>query len=75
MLKLLDAIRRAVEADPRTRYRIAVEAKLDHSALSRFMTGERGFPPEPMQRLLDCLGLEVVLRPKRRRSKGKRKGS
>lgn len=74
MLKLLDAIRRAIEADPRTRYRIAVEAELDHSALSRFMSGERGLPAEPMERLLDCLGLEVVLQPKRRRSKGKRKG-
>lgn len=45
-----------------TRYRIAKETGISESALSRFMSGERGLSMEALDRLLEYLGLEVVER-------------
>ena len=71
MAVLLDAIREAVESSGKTRYRIAEDTGIAQSVLSRLMSGERGLSIDVLERLADYLGLEIVMRPKRSRQKGK----
>jgi len=70
MAKLVDAIRRAILASDKTRYRIAKESGVTAGQLSRLVHGERGLSADSVERLADCLGLEIVIRPRRTR-KGK----
>ena len=62
--KLSDVLRAAVEASEMSRYRIAVEAEMDHASMSRFMSGQTGLSLDTIDRLAVVLGLEMV--PKRR---------
>lgn len=71
MSELLDGIRDAIEASGQTQYRIAQESGIAASALSRLMSGERGLSIDALETLADYLGLEIVMRPKQRRQKGK----
>ena len=71
MGRLLDGIRDAIEASDKTRYRIAQESGIAESVLSRLMSGERGLSIDALETLADYLGLEIVMRPKRRRRKGR----
>jgi len=68
---LLDAIRKAIKAGGVTRYRIAKDTGVSQSQLSRLMIGERGLSIEALERLADYLGLRIVLKPKRRKKRGK----
>ena len=72
MATLTDAIRRAIKSSGQTRYRIAKEAGVAQSQLSRLMSGKAGLSIETLERLADYLGLEIIIRPKRRRTKGRR---
>jgi hypothetical protein len=72
MSKILDEIRRAIEAGDKTRYRLSQETSIPQSQLSRFMTGEKGLSFDAMERLTEALGLEVVIRPKKSRKRAKR---
>jgi transcriptional regulator with XRE-family HTH domain len=65
--RILDQIRKAIRAGDKSRYRIAQETGIPESQLSRLMSGEKGLSIESLERLADCLGLEVTIRPKRRR--------
>jgi len=56
-------LRAAVDASDKTRYRLALDAEIDHSSMSRFMHGKAGLSMEAIDRLADALGLE--LQPKR----------
>jgi transcriptional regulator with XRE-family HTH domain len=67
MAIIFDAIRRAIEQGDRSRYRIAKDTGISQSHLSRLMSGERGLGTEAAERLADYLGLEIIIRPKRRR--------
>lgn len=71
MAELLNTMRKAIEASGQSRYRISQETGIAESVLSRFMRGETGLTVETGERLADYLGLEIVVRPKRR---GTRKG-
>ena len=71
MGRILDAICEAIEASDKTRYRIAKDTGISQPQLSRLMTGERGLSIDALERLADYLGSEIVMRPKRRRRKGK----
>ena len=71
MSKLLDEIREAIKAGDKSRYRLSKEAKIPQSQLSRFMTGEKGLSFDAMERLAEALGLEIIIRPKRRQRKGR----
>jgi transcriptional regulator with XRE-family HTH domain len=42
-------------------------AGLSESAISRFIRGERFMSPEAIDKVLDVLGLEIVIRPRRDR--------
>jgi DNA-binding phage protein len=61
---LIGALRKAIEADPRTINAIAVEAGLSAAAVWRFVQGERGLSLDSAAALADTLGLE--LSPKKR---------
>jgi len=66
-IKLSDQVRRAVDASGLTRYRISKIAGLHESVLCRFMPGEIEITTGTLDRLADALGLDIVVRPKRRR--------
>ncbi len=71
MAGLLDAVCGAIETSGKTRYRIAVDTGISQTQLCRLMTGERGLSVGALEMLVDYLGLEIVMRPKRRRRKGR----
>ncbi len=69
MTNVLDSLRRAIEASVETPYAIAKGSGVNKSQLSRLLSGERGLSIESAERLADYLGLEIILRPKRRKRK------
>ena len=60
-------IREAIEKAEVTRYRIAQETGIQQSALSRFVSGERGLSQEAIDALAEFFGLELVARGKQKR--------
>jgi len=66
--RLTDQLRQAIDTADKSRYRIALEAKIDHATLSRFMNGKGGLSMVGLNRLAEVLGLELF--PKRRTKKG-----
>ena len=60
---LQDAIRNAGES----RYSIAKRIGISQATLCRVLSGERGLSLPMIDRLLDGLGLEIVVRPRRKR--------
>ena len=71
MSQLLNSIREGIDASGKTRYLIAQESGIAESVLSRLMSGERGLSIDALETLAEYLGLEIVMRPKRRRRKGR----
>ena len=68
--KLTDQLRQAIDAADRTRYRLALDAGIDHATMSRFMNGKGGFSMEVLDAIADTLGLELVVkRPAKRQAK------
>lgn len=67
MGKVLDEIRTAIRTSGETRYRIAKETGISQAQLSRLMSGERGLSIEALELLADYLGLEIIIRPGRRK--------
>jgi len=74
MSRILDQIRKAIEASDKTRYRLSKETGIAQSQLSRLMTGEEGLSFENLERLIDALGLEIIIRQRGRRVRNRRKG-
>lgn len=58
--KLSDQLRAAIEAADMSRYRIALEAKIDHATLSRFMHGKGSLSFDGLDRLGKVLGLRFT---------------
>ena len=61
-MRLSDQIRRAIKSCGLSRYRIAAEADVAESSLSRFLAKEHGLTTETLDRIAEVLGLEVVCR-------------
>ena len=70
MVPILDDIRYAIEASGKTRSVIAKETGISQSHLSQLMDGTKGLSVEALERLADCLGLEVTVRKKKRKKGG-----
>jgi transcriptional regulator with XRE-family HTH domain len=66
--RILDQIRKAIEASDKTRYRLWKETGIDQAQLSRLMSGDSGLSYENLERLADSLGLEIIIRPAKRKS-------
>jgi hypothetical protein len=65
--KFTDQIRRAIRDSGRSRYQIWKETGIHQETLSRFMHSKGGLSPNVLDRLAEYLGLELSVRPKRRR--------
>jgi transcriptional regulator with XRE-family HTH domain len=57
--RLSDQIRLAIEKSGMTRYRLALEARVDQGALSRFMSGKSGLSMAALDRISEIIGLSV----------------
>ncbi len=64
------AIREAVATSEKSRYRLWQETGISQAQLYEFLHGRRGMGIENLEGLADCLGLEIIVRPTK-----KRKGS
>lgn len=60
-----EVIRAAIQADPRTVYRLCQESGIDPAVLGRFVRRERGLNLETADRICHVLGLTLC--PTRRR--------
>jgi hypothetical protein len=68
MLKTFsDNLRQAVRDSELTRYAISVRTGIDQGTLCRFIRGERGMSLDSVDKLMECLELEI--RPRRRKRK------
>ena len=67
MSEIRKAIREAVEADERSRYRLAKETGISEPMLCLFMQGKRGMTLDRLELLADHLNLEITIRPRRRK--------
>jgi len=56
-----DQIRSLIQSCGITRYEIAKRTGIDQSALTRFMSGERGLSTPALDTLGELLGLKVVM--------------
>lgn len=57
-----DSIRLAIDQSGMTRYEISKRTGVEQSALSRFMSGERGLSTSTLDKVAELLNLEVVQR-------------
>jgi len=69
MSQILDDIRSAAEASGKTRYRLWKETGIDQGHLSQFMRGNKGMSVENVERMAEALGLEIIIRPLRRKKR------
>lgn len=69
MADVLTIIRRAVETSGRSRYQLAKESGVSQASLCRLVNGERGMTVDMLERLAPALGLEIIIRPKRRKAR------
>ena len=70
MASVVEAIRKAVNESSETRYAICKATGIDQGQLSRVMAGKSGLSVEAIEKLAEHLGLEIIIRPKRRTTKG-----
>jgi hypothetical protein len=68
---LMDDLKRAIDADPRSEYALARDAQIDRAQLLRLRHGA-GLRVETAEKLADAMGYDVVLK---RRSRRGRKGT
>ena len=71
MSRILKEVRNAIAASDKTRYRLSKETGIDQAQLSRLMAGKEGLSFENLERLAEALGLEIVVRPARKKAGGK----
>ena len=66
MPPIYDDIRKAIADHDKSRYRLSQEAGISQGQLSEFMAGTKGLSVESLERLAECLGLEIIARPRKR---------
>ena len=66
-MDIVRQLREAIKADPRSLYRLALEAGISKAILTRFMKAERTMTLPTAGKLFDVLGLELTPRRKARR--------
>ena len=63
-LPFSEILRRTIERSEKSRYRISQETGIDKGVLSHFVHGHRGLSLDTVDKLVDCLGLEITTRTK-----------
>lgn len=71
-MPVYDDIRSAIDASGKSRYRLWQETGISQGQLSQFMAGTKGLSVEALEKLAECLELEIVAKPVKR-TKTKRK--
>jgi predicted transcriptional regulator len=62
-----DQLKQAIRGSGMTRYAISVQTGIAGSTLCKFLKGQRGMSLDSVNRLMECLALEI--RPRRRNRK------
>ncbi len=73
-IKLTDQLRKAIETNDKSRYQIGQETGIDPATLCRFIHGKGGLSIDGLDRIADCLGLNLTTEskpPSVKKSKGK----
>jgi hypothetical protein len=72
-IKLTDQLRQAIETSDKSRYQIGQETGIDPATLCRFVKGRGGLSTDGLDRIADCLGLNLTTEtaaPQAKKSKG-----
>jgi hypothetical protein len=64
MIAIYGQLRKAIQASDKTRYKLWMETGIDQGQLARFMAGGSGLSVESTEKLVEALGLEIIIRPK-----------
>jgi hypothetical protein len=64
---ITELIQEAIRASGTSRYAISKSTGIGQDHLCRFLQGKNGLSLENADKVLDCLGLEIVIRPRRTR--------
>ena len=67
MSAIYDAIRRTIAESGKTRYRLWQETGISQAQLCEFLHGRRGMSVENLETLAQALGLEITVRPAKRK--------
>ncbi len=67
MSVIYDAIRKAIAKSEKTRYRMWQETGISQAQLCEFLHGRRGMSIENLETLAQALGLEITVRPAKRK--------
>ncbi len=67
MVAIYECIRDAIESSEKSRYRLSQETGISQAQLSEFFHGRRGMSVENIELLIEALGLEMTIRPVRRK--------
>jgi DNA-binding phage protein len=65
-----EQLQEAIRDSGRSRYAIAHETGLSQALLCRFLQGTRGVSLGTIDKLMNALELEIVIRPRRKRKDG-----
>ena len=67
MSAIYDAIRKVIAKSGKTRYRLWQETGISQAQLCEFLHGRRGMSMESLATLAEALGLEIIVRPAKRK--------
>ena len=65
----MDELKRKIQASGKSRYALSKKTGIEESALSRFMAGTRGLSIDSIEKLVEALGCEIVLRKRKRKGR------
>ena len=71
-IRFSDQLRKAIEASEMSRYEIGQETDIDPATLCRFMHDEGGLSMDGLDRIADCLGLNLSTETKPRKARGRK---
>ncbi len=72
MSAIYDAIRKAIAKSRKSRYRLWQETGISQAQLCEFLHGRRGMTMESLETLAEALGLEIMVRPVKRKPVNKK---
>jgi len=62
MSMICNQLKKAIERDPRSRYRLSKETGIEQSQFSRFMSGKRSLSIESIEIIAKALGFELTMK-------------
>lgn len=75
MPEIYDEIRQAIATGNKSRYRLWQETGISQGHLCEFMAGTKGLSVEALEKLANCLELDIITRPKTARKTRPRKAN